>query len=107
MDKMKLNYVLDFILTTKDNDTLVKINEVVKDRLSTNSSRLKYQLEPGDKVKITGSGKITEGTIHKVNRTRALVITYYNDRKTKFNVPFTMLTKITNKEVSDGKKKSN
>ena len=101
MNKIILSDVLDFILTTKDNDTLVTINEAVKDRLSTNSSRLKYELEPGDKVKITGSGKITEGTIHKVNRTRALVTTYYNDRKTKFNVPFTMLTKITTEGVSD------
>ena len=101
MNKIILRDVLDYILTTKDNDILVKINEVVKDRLSTNSSRLKYELEPGDKVKITGSGKITEGIVHKVNRTRALVTTYYNDRKTKFNVPFTMLTKITTEGVSD------
>ena len=85
MNKIILSDVLDFILTTKDNDTLVTINEAVKDRLSTNSSRLKYELEPGDKV----------------NRTRALVITYWNDKKTKFHVPFTMLTKIITKGASD------
>ena len=101
MNKIILSDVLDYILTTKDNDTLVTINEAVKDRLSTNSSRLKYELEPGDKVKITGSGKITEGTIDKANRTRDLVITYYNDKKTRFHVPFTMLTKITTEGVSD------
>ena len=101
MNKIILSDVLDFILTTKDNDTLVTINEAVKDRLSTNSSRLKYELEPGDKVKITGSGKVTEGVVHKVNRTRALVITYWNDKKTKFHVPFTMLTKIATKGASD------
>ena len=97
MNKITLNDVLDYILTTKDNDTLVTINEAVKDRLSTNSSRLRYQLKRGDKVKITGSGRITEGIIHKVNRTRALVITYWNHKKTKFHVPFTMLTKIATK----------
>ena len=36
MNKIILSDVLDFILTTKDNDTLVTINEAVKDRLSTN-----------------------------------------------------------------------
>ena len=98
MKDIILQDVLDYILKCKDNNKLVEINEVIKDRFKTTSSYLKYNLKIGDKVRITGSGRITKGVIHKVNRTRAVVISYWNDKKTKFNVPFTMLTK----EVSNG-----
>ena len=44
----------------------------------------------GDKVKITGSGKIQEGIIEKINKTRAVVMV----ENVGWNVPFEMLRKI-------------
>ena len=42
MKDIILQDVLDYILKCKDNDKLVEINELLRDRLKTNSSRLKY-----------------------------------------------------------------
>ena len=89
MKEIILQDVLDYILKCKDNDKLVAINDAVKDKFKTNASYLKYKLIPGDKVRVSGSNKIEKGTIHKVNRTRAIV----NVGDMKWNVPFTMLTK--------------
>jgi hypothetical protein len=89
MKEIILQDVLDYILKCKDNDKLVAINDAIKDKFKTNASYLKYKLMPGDKVRVSGSNKIEKGTIHKVNRTRAIV----NVGDMKWNVPFTMLTK--------------
>ena len=94
MKDVILQDVLDFILTCKDNDKLVEINELLRDRLKTNSSRLKHELKAGDVVKVKGNNKQEKGIIVKVNRTRAIV----NVGDMKWNVPFTMITK----EVSNG-----
>ena len=94
MKDIILQEVLDFILKCKDNDILTTINEAIKDKFKTNASYLKYKLMPGDKVRVSGSNRIESGTIHKVNRTRAIV----NVGNMKWNVPFTMITK----EVSNG-----
>ena len=51
-----------------------------------------FGLVKGDKVKITGSSKIEEGTIEKINRTRAVVMV----GNTGWNVPFEMIRKISN-----------
>ena len=89
MKDIILQEVLDFILKCKDNDILTTINEAIKDKFKTNASYLKYKLMPGDKVRVSGSNRIESGTIHKVNRTRAIV----NVGNMKWNVPFTMITK--------------
>ena len=89
MKDVILQDVLDFILKCKDNDKLVEINELLRDRLKTNSSRLKHELKAGDVVKVKGNNKQEKGIILKVNRTRAIV----NVGDMKWNVPFTMLTK--------------
>ena len=51
-----------------------------------------FGLIKGDKVKIVGSGKINEGIIKKVNRTRAIVMV----GDVGWNVPFEMIRKISN-----------
>tara|TARA_R100000808_G_C2115213_1_gene128062 strand:- start:727 stop:1029 length:303 start_codon:yes stop_codon:yes gene_type:complete len=99
---IKLKDVLDFILATKDNEVLVEINDAVKDKFKTNSSYLKCKLMPGDKVRINGSGKIEKGTIIKVNRTRALVKCWNEEKQwnVRYSVPFTMITREANgKEI--------
>ena len=99
MKEIILQDILDYILKCKDNDKLVEMNDAIKDRFRTTASYLKYNLKPGDKVRITGSGKIDSGIITKVNRTRAVVKVYLKDKNwAKYNVPFTMITK----EVSNG-----
>ena len=94
MKDVILQDVLDFILKCNDNDKLTIIEKAIKDKFRYNSSRLKYDLQVGDKVRISGSNRIEEGTIHKVNRTRAIV----NVGNMKWNVPFTMITKETSND---------
>ena len=89
MKDIILQDVLDYILTCKDINKLREIKGACKDRGKAMASHLKYELQPGDKVKITGSGKISEGIIKRVNRTRAIVMV--ND--VGWDVPFTMITK--------------
>ena len=95
---MKLNKddAMDWILS-QDNDVLVELNDLIKDCFKRQSSKLKYQLKIGDKVRIKGSNKIEKGTITKVNRTRAIVEVVMADNLTaNYNVPFTMITKENN-----------
>ena len=99
MKDVILQDILDYILKCKDNDKLVEINEAVKDRFRTTSSYLKHALRIGDKVRITGSGRIDKGIVTKVNRTRAVIrVENENELPIKYNVPFTMITK----EASNG-----
>ena len=49
-----------------------------------------FNLIKVDKVKIIGSGKIEEGIIEKINRTRAVVMV----GNVGWNVPFEMIRKI-------------
>ena len=99
MKNIILQDILDYILKCKDNDKLVEMNDAIKDRFRTTASYLKYALKPGDKVRITGSGRIDRGVITKVNRTRAVVKVYLEDKNwARYNVPFTMITK----EASNG-----
>ena len=95
MNKITKQEVMDFILTA-DNDILVDLNELIKDCFKRQSSKLKYDLMSGDRVKIKGSNKIEQGEVIKVNRTRAVVRCYVKERDVhvNYNVPFTMITKI-------------
>jgi len=97
MKDVILQDVLDYILKCKDNDKLVQMNDAIKDRFKTTASYLKYTLRVGDEVRITGSGRIDRGIVTKVNRTRAIVKVYLEDKKwARYNVPFTMITKEVN-----------
>ena len=93
MKDVILQDVLDYILKCKDNDKLVDINELLKNRLKTISSKLKYTLKPGDKVRISGTGKFEHGVVIKVNRTKAVLDVIIDDKLYKYTVPFTMITK--------------
>ncbi len=59
-----------------------------KDRKRFLGNRLKYSLQVGDKVEVKSSGKSDEGTVTKINRTRAVV----DMRGSSWNVPFSMIT---------------
>ena len=72
---------------------LKQIQQFVKDRKRTLGNRLKYELTVGDNVLVHASNGIEEGTVTKVNRTRAVV----DMRGGSWTVPFEMITK----EVSD------
>ena len=72
---------------------LKQIQQFVKDRKRALGNRLKYELTVGDNVLVHASNGIEEGTVTKVNRTRAVV----DMRGGSWTVPFSMITK----EVSD------
>ena len=59
-----------------------------KDRKRFLGNRLQYSLQVGDKVEVKSSGKSDEGTVTKINRTRAVV----DMRGSSWNVPFSMIT---------------
>ena len=67
------------------------LKSVIDDRLKMVGHMVKYSLDRGDIVMVEGGRKIgkEEGTIVKVNRTRAVV----NINGTEWNVPFSMITK--------------
>ena len=93
MKDVILQDVLDYILKCKDNNKLVEINELLKDKLKSNASKLKYELKPGDKVKVNGTGKFESGVVTKVNKSRAVLDVMINDIKYSYTVPFTMISK--------------
>ena len=66
------------------------IQSAIRDRIKEVSSAIKYDLDKGDIVTVNSPRKNNEeGTIVKVNRTRAVV----NISGKEWNVPFTMITK--------------
>ena len=68
---------------------LKQIQQFIKDRKRTLGNRLKYELTVGDNVLVHASNGIEEGTVTKVNRTRAVV----DMRNGSWTVPFEMITK--------------
>ena len=69
---------------------LQQIQSFVKDRKRAIGNRLKYTLAIGDKVQVSNGGKTDEGTVTKINRTRAVI----DMRGGSWNVPFSMITVI-------------
>ena len=67
------------------------LKSVIDDRLKMVGHMIKYSLDRGDIVMVEGGKKLDkeEGTIVKLNRTRAVV----NINGTDWNVPFSMITK--------------
>ena len=79
------------LMQMRDLDELRLIQSAIRDRIKEVSSAIKYDLDKGDKVIIDSPRRELkeEGTIVKVNRTRAVV----NINGTSWNVPFSMITK--------------
>ena len=71
-------------------DDLNIIKEIVINQRKYLAQKNAFGLVKGDKVKITGSNKIEEGIIEKVNRTRAVVMI----GSVGWNVPFEMIRKM-------------
>ena len=67
------------------------LKSVIDDRLKMVGHMVKYSLDRGDIVMVEGGRKLEkdEGTIVRLNRTRAVV----NINGKEWNVPFSMITK--------------
>ena len=74
-----------------DRSDLRILRNVINDRIKVIGSMVKHGLNRGDIVEIDSPRRELkeEGTIEKVNRTRAVV----NINGTSWNVPFSMITK--------------
>ena len=85
---MEINDIISHIMTEMtDTDELNHLKKVIKMRRESIASDLKGILKPGDRVKID-STKIPEGIIHKVNRTKAVIL---DDKGIGWDVPLTMI----------------
>ena len=83
--------LLEDLMQIRDINELRLIRSAISDRMKEVASAIKYDLDKGDKVIIDSPRKELkeEGTIVKINRTRAVV----NIDGTSWNVPFSMITK--------------
>jgi len=91
-----MSQLIDEIRTRiSDIDSIEDLN-ILRDIITNQKKYLgqknAFNLIKGDKVKIVGSGKIEEGIIEKINRTRAVVMV----GNVGWNVPFEMIRKINN-----------
>ena len=79
------------LMQIRDLNELRLIRSAINDRIIEVGSAIKYDLGKGDKVVIDSPRRELkeEGTIVKVNRTRAVV----NIEGKKWNVPFSLITK--------------
>ena len=87
---MELREIERQINLIEDLRELKAIQGFIKDRRSSLGNRLKYTLNIGDRVAIDNGRGIDEGTITKINRTRAVI----DMRGGSWNVPFAMITKM-------------
>ena len=83
--------LLEDLMQIRDINELRLIRSAISDRIKEVGSAIKYDLDKGDKVIINSPRRELkeEGTVVKVNRTRAVV----NISGKEWNVPFTMITK--------------
>ena len=86
---MMLTEIEQKINLIEDVRELKQIQQFVKDRKRALGNRLKYELTVGDNVLVHASNGIEEGTVTKVNRTRAVV----DMRGGSWTVRFEMITK--------------
>ena len=89
---MHLTEIEQKINKIEDLRELNLIQAWTKDRKRFLGNRLKYSLQIGDNVTVRSGTKRDEGTITKINRTRAVV----EMRGGSWNVPFSMITKENN-----------
>ena len=80
----------------KSIDELNKVKIILEDKRDSLARQTKYNLVIGEEVTISGSGRIENGKIVKINRTRAVVDCFdkKRDRTIHYNVPFSMIRKI-------------
>ena len=78
------------LMQIRDVDELRLIRSAINDRIEEVSSRIKYELVIGDRVKVTSKSRIEHGSVIKINKTRAVINL---DDKGHYNVPFSMITK--------------
>ena len=82
--------LIETLIQMNDLDELRLIKSVIDDKMKSLGLTIKYDLAKGDTVTVKSPSKNNEeGTIVKVNRTRAVV----NINGTSWNVPFSMITK--------------
>ena len=83
--------LLEDLMQIRDISELRLIRSAISDRIKEVASAIKYDLDKGDIVIVDSPRKELkeEGTIVKVNRTRAVV----NIEGKKWNVPFSLITK--------------
>jgi len=79
------------LMTMTDVSELRMVSSAINDRIKEVGQMVKYELKPGDTVMVEGGRKLDkdEGTVVRINRTRAVV-----DISGKhWDVPFSMITK--------------
>jgi len=85
---MEINEIVSHIMTKMtDTDELNHLKKVIDMRRKSIASDLKAILKPGDRVKVD-STKIPEGIVHKVNRTKVVIL---DDKGIGWDVPLTMI----------------
>ena len=87
---MMLTEIESKINLIEDLRELQQIQSMVKDRKRAIGNRLKYTLSVGDEVQVSNGSTIDNGTVTKINRTRAVV----DMRGGSWTVPFSMITQI-------------
>ena len=87
---MMLTEIEKQINLIEDLRELQQIQSMVKDRKRAIGNRLKYTLSVGDEVQVSNGSTIDNGTVTKINRTRAVV----DMRGGSWTVPFSMITQI-------------
>ena len=89
-----MDNLINEINSIHDNTDLRILRGVINDRIKVLGSVIKYSLNRGDLVSVKTKSKTETGTIDKVNRTRAVV----NINGKLWNVPFSLMTKIEERE---------
>ena len=92
-----INEILNCNTTEEVNSITDDINMALKSVRDSINSRSKMQFSVGDKVIVEeGNGKKTEGTITKINKTRAVVsidvVSNHGTYAEDWNVPFNIMT---------------
>ena len=85
---MMLTEIEKQINLIEDLRELQQIQSMVKDRKRAIGNRLKYSLSVGEEVQVSNGSTIENGTVTKINRTRAVV----DMRGGSWTVPFSMIT---------------
>ena len=87
---MELHEIEKEIHQIEDVRKLRAIQGFIKDRRTSLGNKTKYTLSIGDRVAINNGRGTDEGTITKINRTRAVI----DMRDGSWAVPFSMITKM-------------
>ena len=81
--------LIETLTQMNDLEELRLIQSVIRDKMKSLGSAIKYELVKGDAIIITSKKGVENGIIEKVNRTRAVV----KINGSSWNVPFSMIAK--------------